>query len=519
MARQDDIRKILCKLGPTWVVYPEDVKLLLVEGYLNNEDIVDFSMEVDNVDEKHQLQSYSVDFVNMIQTNKYSNKTRKIRLLKNWEKKTDAEDGYKVMEGRLARGAGDAKPRRERRKSNYPVRPVVGLGPTREAAKEVVCNIGHKKWAVYPDDVQEVLLDDYHKGADESEFTMTVDNVNPDHTVQSYKIDYNEMQQTNMFSKKKRQVKVIKANEYRAKGENYEVMKGKLAYAAGKDDTKTQWRHEERKELHTLHHKSRRIDQKEEERSAARLLELRQGAGQANEDAVAREREIELLEVRLKEKQKEEQKRLQRLAWEKENWRAPEYNMIYCSAGRSEALRLCFVYTDTPFSEEFVPSAQTSCYGVPLEWGMCTFLSKEMQGYNTFDQWALMRYIGIQQKIYPLNELGEKADVDEIMSSLRDFNMDYYKLKRKKKPGVGELMANEMTKYERLIPKTEGPWLLQRLYICDFELVATLKTLLSDKHTDDAMFQEAYPGLMNIYNKMRLNKKVRNYDDFRRVHS
>eukprot|EP00397_Hematodinium_sp_SG-2012_P035761 GEMP01038520.1.p1 GENE.GEMP01038520.1~~GEMP01038520.1.p1 ORF type:complete len:400 (+),score=65.93 GEMP01038520.1:125-1324(+) len=107
-----DIKKILVKLGPTWIVYPEDVTDVLRKKYVEGEGAAQFSLDVGGPNADHAIQLYKVDFVDMQQINEYSGKPRKIKFIKVGER-VENEDKFKVMEGKLV--TSEAKDQEEKK--------------------------------------------------------------------------------------------------------------------------------------------------------------------------------------------------------------------------------------------------------------------------------------------------------------------------------------------------------------------------------------------------------------------
>merc|ERR1712112_358885 len=65
-------------------------------------------------------------------------------------------------------------------------------------------------------------------GKDEVEFKMSVDGVDPKHAVQKYKVNFDALTQTNVYSKTSREIKLVKHGESVDGEDKMEVMKGRL---------------------------------------------------------------------------------------------------------------------------------------------------------------------------------------------------------------------------------------------------------------------------------------------------
>jgi len=230
-----------------------------------------------------------------------------------------------------------------------------------------------------------------------------------------------------------------------------------------------------------------------------------------------RENEVTEVTKLIKEREWAEKDKMKRLQWEKDHWRAPHFTLTYVNYLRTEAVRLLLLWTNTPFDEKQA-GPRDECCGLPLEWGILKFVLKgPLEKFTAYNPWAFMRHWGKKNKLYPMFDLGEQAEVDDTMTSLTDFTKEYYKKTSSKKiEEAAELLATRMMYFETKIQKTVGPWLFQRMYVCDFELIAAVKLVLSAKQTDEELFRASFPNVLNIYERVSRHKFVREYDKYRR---
>jgi len=220
----EHVSKILFKINAVWTEYPTDVCEALKKSYMKKDEIVELVVVSDpEVAYMRYYTKYFIDWVKLEQTNAFTNKTRKIRLVN----AGDAEENktYPMMKGALAR---------IKTISSIPKKSVffADEAPVGGEYKRTV-NDCHRilskmqnNWVEYPDDVLAALQKAYVDGHDIVEFVILSD---PEVThmkfYSKYFVDFSEMKQANSYTEKSRAVRFLKKGD---KGV-YEKMKGVLA--------------------------------------------------------------------------------------------------------------------------------------------------------------------------------------------------------------------------------------------------------------------------------------------------
>jgi len=220
----EQVSKILFKINAVWTEYPTDVYEALRKSYMKKDEIVELVVVSDpEVAYMRYYTKYFIDWVKLEQTNAFTNKTRKLRLVNAGD--VEENKTYPTMKGALAR---------IKTISSIPKKSVffADEAPVGGEYKRTV-NDCHRiltkmqnSWVEYPDDVLGALQKAYVDGHDIVEFVILSDpEVSHMKFYSKYFVDFSEMKQANSYTEKSRAVRFLKKGD---KGV-YEKMKGVLA--------------------------------------------------------------------------------------------------------------------------------------------------------------------------------------------------------------------------------------------------------------------------------------------------